>query len=621
MSPLLLFDFPLETRQNGKPSRQLLAFRQPRTVLSATRLDEVGAVLRAAEAQALAGSWVAGYVAYDAAPAFDPALRVPAAQASKISASALPLAWFAVFDQPLDALETERIVCQPVSGNSPATPTTPITPVTSGPWQANRDASQFAAEIARIRQHIRAGDVYQVNHTLRLKNTTPDTALAWFAHLRRAQPDAYLACLDLGMSGQIVSASPELFFRRAGSRITTQPMKGTASRGRWAAEDRQQAAWLQASEKNRAENLMIVDLLRNDLSRIALPHSVQVSQLFALEQHPTLWQMTSTIEATARPGTTLEDLFTALFPCGSITGAPKAKAMELIAALEDEARGVYCGAIGLLKPGGDAVFNVAIRTLQLAGSQASYGAGSGITWESKADEEYAEVLLKARFLEATPTQTFSLFETLRLENGRYWLLERHLARLSESAAYFNTPCDPTACQSKLAELAAQHAQGSWRVRLDLSATGEVQTTCTPLPATPALPGFVLAHAALSRKAWWLHHKTTQRQFFEDALNKAQRRHPDVFDVLLYNEAGELTEFTRGNLVLEIAGQRYTPPQDCGLLAGVLRAELLENAQLQERVLTMEDLNKAERVFFINSLRGEVELELELSQRHPAAEFL
>ncbi|MBV2235694.1 MAG: aminodeoxychorismate synthase component I [Sterolibacterium sp.] len=598
MSPLLLFDFPLAHDATGQPLRQLLAFSQPRQLLCATRLADVKAVLQAAEAQAQAGDWVVGYVAYDAAPAFDPALRVPHVSHASQTSPSLPLLWFGVFDQPLDEARTQQLADSLASSRSA---------VAEAPWQANRDARQFAAEMARIRQHIHAGDVYQINHTLRLKNTTPDSALAWFAHLRHTQPDAYLACLDIGPPGQIISASPELFFRRTGEHITTQPMKGTTRRGRWAAEDRQQAAWLQASEKNRAENLMIVDLLRNDLSRIALPHSVQVSQLFALEAHPTLWQMTSTIQATARPGTTLADIFSALFPCGSITGAPKTKAMELIATLEDEPRGIYCGAIGLLQPGGDAVFNVAIRTLQLQAEKLTCGAGSGIIWESQATEEYAEILLKTRFLETAPARTFSLFETLRLENGRYWLLERHLTRLSESAACFNYPCDLAACRHKLAELAGQHIQGNWRVRLDLNKSGEIHTQCTPLPATPARPSFVLADDAVVRTSWWLHHKTSQRQFFEAALRNAQSQQADVFDVLFHNEAGELTEFSRGNLVLEIAGQHYTPPQDCGLLAGVLRAELLASGQLQERTLTLADLARAERIFFINSLRGCIEI--------------
>lgn len=613
MSPLLLFDFPPDTGDPGQ-SRQLLAFGAPKTVLCAERLAEVGALLRAAETHARAGAWVAGYVAYDAAPAFDPAFRVPVTTSA--AAHRLPLAWFAVFDQPLS--DTREIEARLASGNQPHG---------GSPWQSSTDAARFAEDIARLHRHIHAGDVYQVNHTLRLSSSFSGDALSWFARLRLAQPDAYLAYLDLGGARQVLSASPELFFRRDGDRLAARPMKGTARRGRWAAEDRQLAEWLHGSEKNRAENLMIVDLLRNDLSRIALPHSVAVSRLFAVERHPTLWQMTSTIQATARPGTTLENIFTALFPCGSVTGAPKAKAMELIADLETKARGIYCGAIGLIKPGGDAIFNVAIRTLSLADGIARYGTGGGITWDSTAVDEYAEALLKARFLEAghqpsiPMARNFALFETLRLENGHYWLLERHLARLGDSAAYFGYPCELANCRTQLAELAARHPRGVWRVRLDLAADGAIRCTHTPMPATPADPRFALAAAPVPREAWWLHHKTTRRDAFEQALDAARshQHQPEIFDVLLHNEQGELTEFTRGNLVLEIAGQRYTPPQDSGLLAGVMRAELLAIGQLQERVLKIDDLANATRILFINSLRGEIEVKLGVSLSQVAAE--
>lgn len=606
MSPLLLFDFPPKPAPDSGQPRRLLAFSAPRTVLCAERLADVGAVLRAAEAHAQAGAWVAGYVAYDAAPAFDSALRVPASPGTAGAAAQsrpLPLAWFAVFDRPLTLTETSEIEAR-LAGDGQAH--------AHGPWQSSIDATRFAEDIARLRRHIHEGDAYQINYTLRLSASFSGDPLSWFARLRRAQPDAYHACLDLGQARHILSASPELFFRRDGDRLTTRPMKGTARRGRWAAEDRQLADWLHSSEKNRAENLMIVDLLRNDLSRIALPHSVVVSKLFAVEPHPTLWQMTSTIQATARPGTTLEEIFTALFPCGSVTGAPKAKAMELIADLETEARGVYCGAIGLLQPGGDAQFSVAIRTLSLTGNTACYGTGGGITWGSTAADEYAEALLKARFLdvadERAPERNFALFETLRLENGRYWLLERHLARLNDSAAYFGYPCNLVACRAQLAELAALQPQGVWRVRLELAANGSIDCTCSHPPATPNRPRFALAALPVPRDAWWLHHKTTRRNAYEQALDTARTRQPEIFDVLLHNEQGELTEFTRGNLVVEIAGQRYTPPQDSGLLGGVLRAELLAAGRLQERVLTLDDLANAERILFINSLRGEIAVE-------------
>ncbi len=617
--PDIIIDFPLdnegsEGRVNsaGPRPRRPLAFAEPREILLAEQTSEVRAVLRAAEARARAGAWVVGFVAYDAAPAFDVALQIPGRQTD------LPLAWFAVFDAPLAAEKTTTAATE--ANEASDSPVKAEQPHAAGPWQASIDATRFAADIARLRQHIHDGDAYQINHTLRLHAPFNGDALALFARLRRAQPDGYCSYLNLGTQ-QILSASPELFFRRDGDVIKTQPMKGTVRRGRWAAEDRQLAEWLQHSEKNRAENLMIVDLLRNDLSRIALPHSVAVTDLFAVERHPTLWQMTSTVSATARPDTSLDTLFAALFPCGSVSGAPKAKAMELIATLETEPRGIYCGAIGLLRPGGDALFSVAIRTVAINHHAATCGIGAGITWDSTASDEHAETLLKARFLDvaaALPpatTQDFGLFETLRLENGTYWLLERHLARLAGSADYFVYPYDDAACRTHLTHLAGKHAQGRWRVRLDLAPDGSLATTISPMPATPARPVFALATTAVPRDALWLHHKTTRRDAYEDALAlalalaSAQATQTDIFDVLLHNESGELTEFTRGNLVVELDGIRYTPPLDCGLLDGVLRRELLETGQLHERVLMRTDLDRAERILFINSLRGEVEVRL------------
>jgi len=382
-------------------------------------------------------------------------------------------------------------------------------------------------------------------------------------------------------------------------------MKGTARRGRWPEEDRQMADWLKNSEKNRAENLMIVDLLRNDLSRIALPHSIRVAEMFAIERHPTVWQMTSTITAQARPHTRLDELFAALFPCGSVTGAPKAKALELIAQLESAPRGIYCGAIGLIQPGGDAMFNVAIRTVTLDSEtgEATCGVGGGITWDSTAGDEYDEALIKSRFLEAA-TNDFRLLETLRLETGEYYLLERHLHRLGESAEYFGFACDANACRRQLLTLAQQHCHGIWRVRLTLGAAGDIETGIAAIPPTPSeTPSFALAETPVKRESIWLYHKTTRRSCYDEAL----AAHPDVFDVLLWNEEGQFTEFTRGNLILEIGGVRYTPPQDSGLLDGTLRRELVESGQLQERVLNRSDLENASRILFVNSLRGEIEL--------------
>lgn len=574
--PVLLFEFPDAA---GRP--QSLCFRRPVATIVARRLDEVRPALLAAERAALAGCYAAGYVAYEAAPAFDPALTAhPGGE--------LPLVWFGIFDAPDDA------------------PLAPEGSCTLGPWQPSVERATYDRRIAAIRTAIADGEVYQVNYTLRLRAALSgdDRALYW--RLRQAQHARYGAYLDLGRFG-IVSASPELFFERRGNQLLTRPMKGTAARGRTLAEDQQAAAWLAASAKDRAENLMIVDLLRNDLGRVAAIGSVAVPALFAIERYPTVWQMTSTVSATARPGVTLDDLFAALFPCGSVTGAPKPRTMQLIRALEEEPRGVYCGAIGLVRPGGDAIFNVAIRTVMLdrATGSAEYGVGGGITWDSTAAVEYAEMQAKAALLrEDWPS--FALLETLRLDGDGYALLERHLQRLLESAAYFGYPVTPAAARAALEQQRRTAGPGPQRVRLLAAADGTLTTSAEPLAPPAASPQPVaLAAAPVSRHDRFLFHKTTQRVVYE----QHRAGHPGCFDVLLWNAESELTEFTTGNLVLELDRQRWTPPLDCGLLAGTLRAALLDEGLIAERVLHRADLLRATGIWLINSVRGWVPVQL------------
>jgi len=410
--PLLRFDFL--AGGGGAP----LEFADPVAVIVAERVSEVCPALRAVqEAVRARGLWAAGYVAYEAAPAFDPALRTHA------DAPSIPLAWFGLFRSP-----------RPVSpGGSSRTGAFEVSE-----WQPSLARDEYAQRVQAVKAAIADGATYQVNLTMRLRARFAGDDYAYYQALREAQRAPYGAYLNLGR-WRILSASPELFFRWSDGRIVTRPMKGTAARGRWAEEDAQQAEILHRSEKERAENVMIVYLLRNDLGRIAVPGTVTVPDLFTVETYPTVLQMTSTVAATPRLDTTLEQVFAALFPCGSVTGAPKVSTMRLISALEDSPRGVYCGAIGYLSPEGEAVFNVAIRTVVVdaeAGT-AEYGVGGGVTWDSTVAAEYAEIETKAAVLAAEPSPAFDLVETLRLEQGLYYLLERHLARLSSSTKYFD----------------------------------------------------------------------------------------------------------------------------------------------------------------------------------------
>jgi para-aminobenzoate synthetase/4-amino-4-deoxychorismate lyase len=570
-----LFDF-----RGAAGVAESLAFGEPHEVLEACSIEQVDATLRAAQDHADAGAWVAGMVSYEAAPAFDTALRVR-------TRTELPLAWFAVFDAPLPA-QAER-------GAQAAPPA----------LQPDVEWLQYAANIEAIREAIARGDVYQVNYTLRMRGEFAADPRALYERLREAQPDGYCAYLDLGRH-QIASVSPELFFRREGERLTTRPMKGTRPRGRHDREDEAMALELRDCPKDRAENLMIVDLLRNDLSRLARPHGVQVPQRFAVEKYPTVWQMTSTVTADVREGIGLAEIFHALFPCGSVTGAPKVKAMQMIAELETSARGVYCGAIGYLKPGGDAAFNVAIRTVEVDGAQATAkcGLGSGVIWDSNAKSEYEEVLVKGRFLQRN-SATFSLIETLRLDEGTPVRLDRHLARLEASARYFGFPADTVRWRDAIALRLSSAAAGLARLRLLLDAHGELRIEIGEFPAPRSGSGlvFALARDPVSRDDVFLFHKTTRREVYD----RAAAQSPGAFDVLLRNEQGELTEFTRGNVVLEIDGRKLTPALDCGLLDGCLRREWLEHGLIEEARLTRDDLERARRVWFINSLRGPIEL--------------
>jgi len=560
----------------GAGGQAPLLFRNPVRVVIARTVAEVPAAMAAVDQGLHDGLFAAGYVSYEAAPACDSALATQ-------PPSALPLVCFGLFASAEDAAPLEEDDLPP-----------------STVWSPGLSAEDHARGVAAVREAIAAGDTYQINYTFRLHGTVDVAELdALYLHLARAERAPYAAYLDIG-DWRLLSLSPELFFRLDGPRLVTRPMKGTAPRGRWAVEDAALRDALAASEKNRAENVMIVDLCRNDLSRVCEVGSVRATSLFEVEPYPTVWQMVSTVEGDVRPGTRLSDIFAALFPAGSITGAPKSSSMRLIAELEHAPRGAYCGAIGVASPDGSATFNVAIRTMTVnaATGQAEYGVGGGITWDSVAADEHAEAMTKAACLAVRPP--FRLIETMRLEDGRLAREDRHLARLSDSAAFFGFQCDLDQVRATLHSFVPVHLDGAWRVRLLLSADGQVRLEARQLeaPATEPQP-YVLASTPVDSGDRFLCHKTTRREVYE----RHRAEHPDAFDVLLWNERQEVTEFTRGNVVVELEEQLWTPPRTSGLLAGVLRGELLDAGTIRERVMTVDDLARCTRVWFINSLRG------------------
>ena len=554
------------------------SFESPCQTLVAHTPDQVRPLLDAVDALARQGLWCVGYLRYEAAPAFDAALAVHAPDG--------PLAWFGVYPQAQDWPDDAPGAAAEVR------------------WDSGIARADFDQQMARIHQAIADGELYQVNYTAPMRGAFQGDAQALFMALRRAQPNGYAAFLDSGFE-QVLSVSPELFFDWHDDRILVRPMKGTAARGASAQEDATQVEHLRSSPKELAENVMIVDLLRNDLSRIAQPFSVKTPRLFQVQTLPTVFQMVSDVQATTRAGTTLTDVFAALFPCGSITGAPKVRAMQLIRTLEQQARGIYCGAIGVVRPGGHATFNVAIRTVTLQGAAARCGIGSGITADATAAEEWQEWRHKRGFL-VRASRPFELLETLRLQDGRLHSVGAHLDRMARAAAHFAYPLDAPKLELVLHDLASRHGEGLWRVRLLLGPDGQARAEALPLTATESPVALQLAARAFeAADGEFVRFKTTQRDHYE-AFAPTQS---DVFDTLLWNRHGEITECTRGNIALLLDGHWVTPPLRCGLLDGVARAQYLQQQRLVEAVVRVADLPRVQALAFVNSLRGWVDARL------------
>lgn len=570
----LLFEF---ADKEGKVTPQW--FRHPLEVLTAASVEEVQQIFARVDELLNQGYYVAGYVAYEAAPAFDESFTVH-------TETDWPLVWFGVYDGPVeDSGDQDRCGSFSVSD-----------------WQPIGDYETYKEGIGKIKEGIERGDTYQVNYTTRLRAAIKGEDYAFYRQLVENQRAKYSAYLHMG-ERRVLSASPELFFRIDGSTITTKPMKGTAPRGRTYEEDEQRKRQLVESEKERSENLMIVDLLRNDVGRIARPGSVRVPRLFDVETYPTVHQMTSTIEAELPDICRMGDIFQALFPCGSITGAPKVRTMEYISRLELSPRGVYCGAIGYMTPKKEAVFNVPIRTVMLEGDKAVYGTGGGVTWDSTSEGEYEELHTKARLLKENRPE-FRLLETMRLEDGRMDLLSYHLQRLSHSADYFDFRLDESSVKSKLEEQMRLHPHGAFKVRLLVDRNGEstVEVHSIDPPHGPVVCG--VADQAVDEDDPFLYHKTTHRTVYE------QHQKPGMFATLLWNSREELTEFTFANLVVKDKGKYYTPPVSSGLLAGTFRAKLLDEGVIEEKVLEKPSLSGFEEVWMVNSVRGWIRVDFE-----------
>jgi para-aminobenzoate synthetase/4-amino-4-deoxychorismate lyase len=589
-------------------------FTCPSSICVANEPAEVPRLFAEIENAVAAGHFAAGFFSYECGSSFEPKAAVRPTQPGT------PLAWFGIYERCHlfdHATGTFPNGDPPGLTGSRGTNSDALSAVSQLPQtDLALSEEQYAERIDQIHEWIRAGDIYQLNFTVPYRLRAPGSSAALYATLRNRQPVDYGAFLHWQPNRRILSFSPELFFQLESKdgerRIATRPMKGTAPRGRTTSEDRDLAKWLRNDPKNSSENVMIVDLLRNDLGRISKFGSVHAENLFAVERHPTLWQMTSTVTGDLRPEAGFHDIFRALFPCGSITGAPKVRAMQLLAGIEQEPRGVYTGAIGFFSRE-RTVFNVAIRTLEMDGEQGRMGVGSGIVIDSVASEEFRECLLKAEFLTRPAPripERFSLVETLLWQSGNplgnYPFIELHLDRLGDSAHYFGFCCDRASAKFALFDHAATFSDGAPRkVRLLLDQDGGLHIANELLPeiVLNSLPARVrIAKERTDPQDPMLFHKTTHRPIYAKAFRLAKESGFD--DVLFLNCRAEVTEGAISNIFVEKAGRWFTPPVECGLLAGIQRRHLLETQPgIEERVLYSSDLKQADAIYLANAVRG------------------
>lgn len=554
-------------------------FTKPIKELKTRDHDQVEDLLREVETYQEQGFYAVGYVSYEAAPAFEKKFAVhPAPLMGEY------LLYFTIHEE----VETLPFPEDYEAVDLPAN------------WKEEVEAPAYQEAIETIHHHIRQGDTYQVNYTVQLSQELKSDPLAIYNRLvveQKAHYNAFIQHDDVS----ILSISPELFFEQDDRLLTTRPMKGTTHRGLTNQEDLQEATWLEADPKNRAENMMIVDLLRNDMNRISEIGSEHVTHLCQIEQYSTVWQMTSTIESRLRSEIDLVQTFRALFPCGSITGAPKISTMEIIQKTEKAPRGVYCGTIGILLPKGKRIFNVAIRTLQMQDTKAIYGVGGGITWDSIWESEYQETKQKSAVLYRQEPR-FELLTTGRIHQGELTFLKQHLTRLREASRYFAYPYDePKLLKELQEELTRLESNLDYRCRIALQKNGAFQLAITELTDLPAsYLQAQLTEQKLDLATPFTYFKTSQR----DHLNQSD--HEQIFHL----PDGTLLETTIGNLVLEIEGQRYTPPAHLPLLDGIYRRHLLETQQVEEKLLTLNDLIDADRIYACNALRGLYELDFQ-----------
>lgn len=562
-----------------KELKKRYSFRNPICELIAKDIQQVGSVLEKVEEYQEKGLYVVGYLSYEAAAFFDKHLKThPTNLAGEY------YAYFTVHDH----VEMSEI---PISYSPVAMPNS---------WKELTDSVSYHQAIDRIHHHIRQGDTYQVNYTVQLKQELLEDSFDIYNRMVVEQEAGFNAYV-LHDETAIISMSPELFFKKSGQKLVTRPMKGTLKRGKNLKEDQANCDWLAADPKNRAENMMIVDLLRNDMGKICQTGSVQVTKLCQIEQYSTVWQMTSTIEGELKKDSHLYELFQSLYPCGSITGAPKISTMSIINQLEPNPRGVYCGTIGIALPNGDSIWNVAIRTIQLTRQEAYYGVGGGITWDSNWKSEYEETKQKSSVLYRQQPR-FNLLTTGKIKQGQLLFEQEHFNRLEASARYFAYPFQKEILKEKLQQtLASLEHSKEYRLRIQLNKKGDFTLEVEAL--TPLSKDYLRANLVVRDKkaadSAFTHFKTTYRPHIPTSL----------CEQIFITEDGVLLEASIGNLVLELEGNLYTPSLEFGILDGIYRQMLVAEGRVKEKILTLDDLAKAERIYLCNAVRGLYEIQL------------
>lgn len=588
----------LEDSQAAAKQKAGLFFTNPSEIIQCSALNKVQKTLQSIEERQKKGFFLAGWISYEAGTVFHPSLKK-----SEQKTSQEPLIWMGVFNKP-QHLSSQQLsaLFKGLAQNKPGAG------LMASP-KNKESRAEFNQAFKSIMEYIKAGDVYQVNHTFQLALKTYGPFSALYANLRNSQPAPYSALINTG-DWRVLSFSPELFISKQGQKLISRPMKGTAKPGINEVENKKRMKALGRDEKNRAENLMITDLIRNDFSRITKPGSVKVPKLFEVERFKTVLQMSSEVVGTLKKKTTFLEIFTALFPCGSITGAPKTRAMEIIKETEQNPRGLYTGALGFLAPSGDFTFSVPIRTavLNLKG-EGWFGIGSGLVSGSKVQDEFEECQLKGKFLKNSE-KDFALIETMLWtpEEGVHFL-EEHLNRVTSSAGFFEFQIDLKKIRNQLSKILMTFGdKKSRKIRLTLESSGQINFETrdfTPLKKKEPL-AVTISPQKVSSSNPFLFHKTTKRTLYNSELERVKKQ--KFYDILFVNEKGNITEGAYNNIFVQgNRGELLTPSLECGLLPGILRAKLLESGKFKETSLTCDELEKAAKIWVGNSVSGLVEV--------------